>query len=81
MHLCGRVMTLSGVGKTPRMSEDIMSALFVSMEAGIGLSSLNTLTSSTAFTVNSSNSAIESDISVRAHGGCEVVRSMEGQHS
>ena len=32
-----------------------MSALLVSMEAGIGLSSLNTLTSNTAFTIRSSN--------------------------
>lgn len=57
-----------------------MSALFVSMEAGIGLSSLNTLTSSTAFTMNSNNKAIVSDTSVRFHGGCDV-RSMEGQRS
>ena len=79
-YLCGRVMTLSGVGKTPRISEGIMSALFVSMEAGIGLSSLNTLTSSTAFIVNSNNKAIASDTRVRFHGRCDV-RSMEGQRS
>jgi hypothetical protein len=57
-----------------------MSALFVSMEAGIGLSSLNTLTSSTAFTVYSSNKAVVSDTSVRFHGRCDV-RSIEGLRS
>jgi hypothetical protein len=54
-----------------------MSPLFVSMEAGIGLSSLNTLTSSTAFTVNSNNKAIVSDTSGRFHDKCEI----DGRHA
>ena len=79
-YLCGRVMTLSGVGKTPRISEGIMSALFVSMEAGIGLSSLKTFTSSTAFTMSSNNKAMVSDTSVRFHGRCDE-SSVEGLRS
>ena len=60
-------MTQSGHGYTPRMSEGILSALFVSMEEGIGLSSLKTLTSSTKFIINITKLEKQSKFSLEFH--------------
>jgi hypothetical protein len=46
-HLWGRATIESGHGNTPLTSIGILSALLVSIESGIGLLSLNTMTSKT----------------------------------
>ena len=46
-HLWGRATIESGHGNTPLTKMGILSALLVSIESGIGLLSLNTMTSRT----------------------------------